>query len=183
VLTQIEPIRDAPTVDVVLQVPKDMEYQLVFRQQRGEPFPVGDAASATFHFCRGLAEYLALFWVLRRAWGWGGAIKGALKILTPKRLFYCFTDGGELLHSGWIMQGTCRQYHIEPTAAVIGPIWTSPLARGKGLATIATQSAMNELLGRGPSVFYIDTANTNSPCLKVIERCEFGAPIASYIRP
>ena len=42
--------------------------------------------------------------------------------------------------------------------------------------------AINKMLEAGSKVIFIDTSNNNIPCLKLIDKCDFGAPIASYIR-
>jgi hypothetical protein len=168
--------------EVVLKIPSQYVYQLVFRHDRTEVMAVDTIEGVSFHFCSSLGKYVRYFSQLCHAVGFLSVFKGCLKILSGRRLFYFVTDGTQILHHAWVTLSYSRHYYIDNAAVVIGPIATMSAARGRGLATFATQSAMNALRQLGHRTIYIDTSNTNAPCLKVISNCGFGLPIATYIR-
>jgi hypothetical protein len=170
------------SAQVVLDIPPGLPYQLVFRQERDWPLEASAVEGVTFHFCAYLRDWLRHSRLLRATLGTAGWAKGCLKMATPSRQFYFVADGSRVLHHAWVTLSHCRYYYVEKGSAVIGPIWTDPQARGRGIATFATASAVNVLLDSGHRISYIDTSNTNHPCLKVIGKCEYGAPIAAYIR-
>ncbi|MBO0699449.1 MAG: GNAT family N-acetyltransferase, partial [Zavarzinella sp.] len=111
-----------------------------------------------------------------------GAAKAVAKLATGRRTLYLVTHGGRTLSAGWCTVGRCQYYKVEPEAVVVGPIWTSEAARGRGLATAALQLALNEQVRRGRTLFYIDTEKKNHPAQRVFEKCGFGAPVALYFR-
>jgi hypothetical protein len=168
--------------EIRLAVPAPFEAQLVFRREQSRRIEVAMPAGAQFVFCRGAMQFLPHFRHLAAIDGRAAALKAALKLCTPRRSFYAMFCEGRMLHYGWITTGGCRYYHVEPRAAVIGPIWTSEQARGRGLATAATLLVMNELIALGHTIFYIDTSTSNTPCLKVIEKCGFGPPLGAFVR-
>ena len=96
-------------------------------------------------------------------------------------MYYCVSKNERVVHSAWITVSHCRHYVIEPNAAVTAQIWSAPEIRGRGIATMAMQLAMNELLNRSHSIVYIDTSSTNFPCLNVIAKCGFGSPMTAYV--
>jgi hypothetical protein len=167
---------------VTLEIPRDLPYQLVYRQERNWPLEVAAVECVRFFFCSGPREWLQHAGLLRRALGLGGLLKGLLKSATRSRRFYFVADDARVLHHGWVTLSRCRYYRVEKGAAVIGPIWTAPEARSRGIGTFATALAVNALLGEGHRLIYIDTSSTNLSCQKVISKCEFGSPIAVYIR-
>ena len=168
--------------DICLRVPAGLVSQVVFRQQRARPFVVTAPAGAEFVYCRTTAEFAPHFRSFCKIDGTASACKAALKLTTSRRSWYAMLCDGEIQHHGWMTSGRCKYYHVERDAIVIGPIWTSGDARGRGLATAATFFAMNQWLARGETVFYIDTTTDNAPCLRVIERCGFGPPIGAFVR-
>ena len=180
----------APTIEhaaggsreIAIRVPRGLKAQLVFRQVFRQPLATTGDAQFDFQLCRGIRSYLVRYQAVGRALGLLGAVKGAAKASTKRRMFYFVREGRNVLHYGWATIGRCRHYRIEPGAAVIGPIWTSPQARGRGVATIATLQAIDALVRQGHSTIYIDTSQDNAACLKVIEKCGFGPPIAAFIR-
>ncbi len=168
--------------EIRLRVPVEFVSQLVFRQQRTRPFEAAVPAGAEFVYCRSTAEFATYFRQFAKITGTASAARAAMKLFTWRRSWYAMLCDGDIQHHGWITAGRCRYYHVEPEALVIGPIWTSLKSRGRGLATAATLLAMNEWLSLGEATFYIDTSTDNAPCLKVIERCGFGAPVGAFVR-
>ncbi len=110
------------------------------------------------------------------------AFKSALKLLAGKRCLYGVVADGNLIHFGWVSMGFCRFYGVEKDSCVIGPIWSHASSRGKGAATWALKQAINRIMELGGRTFYIDTSEDNAPCIKVIERCEFGDATGTYER-
>lgn len=169
------------TRQIILEVPAQFDSQLVFRAEFRETFAITMPAGLNFHLCRRVAEYFNIARRVRPKIGAFGACRGFLKLLTARRLFFTVSDADEVLHYGWLTIGRCRHYHVGTRDVVIGPIWTSSSARGRGIATFALQMAMNELIRTGYRVFYIDTSHTNVPCLTVVNKCGFGPPLAAYV--
>ena len=157
-------------------------YQLVYRQERHDPFVVEKPAGVEFHLISGPLEALGRLQEIKRIFGLVGSIKALLKVLTPSREFYYLTAGEDVVNYGWSTFSHCRQYHIEPGDTVIGPVWTNPDQRGKGLATIGLKKAMNAMIERKHYIFFIDTAEDNLAMQKVIAKCGFGPAIAAYNR-
>ena len=167
---------------IFVEVPTPFESQLVFRAEFRDPFEVAAPTGLRFQLCRGPMSYLGMANRLQRLVGQLGTWKALLKLVTPRRVFYVVSDEVQILHHGWLTVGHCRHYHVGPRDVVVGPIWTSAAARGRGVATFATRMAINEMIRDGHYVFYIDTACTNAPCLRVIDKCRFGPPLATYVR-
>lgn len=163
------------TTDILveLQVPAGRPYQLIYRMRRTAPFDVPDRDDVEFRFAAGLSQFLPLAKPLQRLVS-GGELARSVVRMSVGRMFYGVLRDGGLLHRGWINIAFCRHYRVEPDEVVIGPIWTSPEARGLGLGKYATQCAINVLMERGLSVFYIDTSSTNAACQKMIASCGFG---------
>ncbi len=182
----MEYLRDTPlpqgSSEVTLRIPAAVHFQLVFRQELAQAFEVARRDDLEFIFVDSVASALRALSLLRCLYKWPGALKAALKVARGRRYFYAVVGRGQALHTGWINDSFCRFYRVASGGLVIGPIWSAEAARGLGLGTYATQLAMNQMFHRGRSVFYIDTSNTNVPCLKLIEHCGFGHPIASFIR-
>lgn len=158
---------------VELAVPADLPCQLIYRMQRDVPFAVAERDDVEFRYAAGLWQFASLSAALRPVVGWTELLRGMIRMLVGRR-FHCVLRKGEVLHHGWSNLAVCKHYKVGPDEVVIGPIWSAPAARGMGLATYATQRAVNRLIGEGWSVFYIDTSWDNLACQKVIARCEFG---------
>lgn len=169
-------------MQVTLEVPSEIPYQLVYRQVRSEPFDVPDRPDARFVFLGSAREAIWERPLLTRCFGAVGALKAIAKIATGKRKLYLVTCDGQPVSTGWCSRGMCRYYKIEPDAVVIGPIESSPAFQSRGLATYGLKGCMNALIGLGHSVFYIDTSKTNYPSQRVIEKCRFGTPVALYFK-
>ena len=166
---------------VRLEIPEKLSFQLVFRQERSLPLDVNPANGLSFHFIDSVGAGLAQWPALKGLFGMVGALKALAKIQRG-RIFYFVADGPQVLHTGWVTSSFCRFYRVEPGDVVIGPIWSAQASRSRGVGAYGTQMAINALLKKGVRVFFIDTANGNVPCLKMIGKCGFGAPVASYIR-
>lgn len=169
--------------EILVRIPAGSKSQLVFRSEFTGEVALAAQGDLQFHWCDDVRSYARLSNSLRNTLGFAGTLKGAIKSLTRRRIFYAVSEAGDVLHRGWITLGRCMHYWIEPNAAVIGPIWTSSQARGRGIATFAVSHAINKLIDRDYTTIYIDTSLDNEPCLRVIEKCGFGRPIATYIRP
>jgi hypothetical protein len=131
---------------------------------------------------RGPRDAAAATRLLTSRFGYAGSAKAAAKLATPSRHLYLVVADGRLASYGWATIGRCRYYKVEPTAVVVGPIWTDESVRGRGLATFGLQSALNAWVDQGVRFFYIDTECVNHPAQRVFQKCGFGAPIALYIR-
>jgi len=127
-------------------------------------------------------QIMAMRGALSRVFSKSAQVKAALKVATGKRSLYAVSEGANVIHYGWIMDSSCRQYRVEPNDLVIGPIWSHPESRGRGAATYGTKAVMNRFFERGRRVFFIDTSSDNVSCLRMIEKCGFGDPVATYLR-
>jgi L-amino acid N-acyltransferase YncA len=172
--------RQAAAVEVV--VPAAVRYQLLYRQERQAPFAVPARSDATFAWLDGPGELLAHRRAIRATLGWRGTLKALAKLCTATRRLYVLVQDGRVVHHGWATLGRCRHYRVEPDAAVVGPIWSSPAVRGSGLGRHALQQALDRLLERGWRTVYIDTSDDNLPCQKLIGHCGFGPPVGVYPR-
>jgi L-amino acid N-acyltransferase YncA len=114
---------------------------------------------------------------LVKALGWRAWVKAVAKLATPSRSMYIVCDSGKCVSFGWIMRGFCRAYHIDSQDYVVGPIYTSPEHRGRGLATIGLRFAVQEMSGRGWKWCYIDTASENLASQRAILRAGFDGPV------
>jgi hypothetical protein len=165
---------------VILNVPDHFRYQLVYRAERTTPFDVVQRNDVSFCFIDSVTGYYSLKH-LRQALGWKEWAKGLARI-AKGRMFYCAMRDSMLLHFGWVTKSFCRYYKVEQGSVVIGPIWSNPEIRGQGIATHSTMAAMNEIMQRGTSIFYIDTTDDNISCRRMIAKCGYKDPLASYIR-
>lgn len=157
--------------------------QLVYKCERSQPFDAPDLHGAEFRFLTSPWSVLPLLGALRRCLGSMGLVKALLKLATPSRRFYCILADGAIAHYAWASVSFCHYYRVAQGDWVIGPIMTGGRARGRGYATAALKLALNRLMADGGRVFWIDTAEDNVPCRKVIEKCGFGAPVSNYERP
>ena len=119
---------------------------------------------------------------LARSFGPTGIIKALAKLATKVRGLYVVLRDGQLISYGWATMGRCKHYKIERDAIVIGPIWTDSQLRGRGIATIALQAAIDAYIRRGRKTFYIDTSKTNISAQRVFAKSGFGNPVALYFR-
>lgn len=176
---RVSPATDARLIE--LSVPADIPCQLIFRMHRTVPVEVTAQPGVEFHLATNMMQFLMVANALGRVVGPRELLKSFMRIGVG-RMFYWVRRDGVILHHGWLSVSFCRHYNVAPGAVVIGPIWTAPTARGLGLATLATQSAINELIARGMSVFYIDTSAQNHACLRMIANCGFATAIGCMPR-
>jgi RimJ/RimL family protein N-acetyltransferase len=167
---------------VTLDVPDCFIYQIFNRMERSVPYEVMLDAGSTFLFLASSTAWLPWQRELRQSLGFFGMCKSAAKLATGVRHLYAVVRDGRVLSYGWGTVGRCQYYEIERQAVVIGPIWSDPDVRGKGIATAALLLAVNEYMRRGRTQFYIDTAKHNLPAQRVFHKCGFGEPVALYFR-
>lgn len=156
--------------------------QLVYRMRRDTPLDVADRSDARFIWAPRFQCLLAHFPSLQQSKGWVYASKLLAKSTTAHRSAYCILSDGEIVGLGEVTFGRCRHYRINEKAVVIGPVWTAPSVRGRGFGTWGLKRAVNELMERQHHEIYIDTSDSNVAMRTVIERCQFGEPIASFPR-
>jgi ribosomal protein S18 acetylase RimI-like enzyme len=169
-------------VKVTLEIPDDIEYQLVYRRQFTQSLAVETRSDVTFTLFSGAVGAAGSFRLLRRHLGIFGTLKTIVKLATPRRTMYLITKEDRVVSIGWCMSGTCKYYQVESHAIVVGPIWSSDEMRGQGIATYAMRMAINELVRRGHSTFYIDTSKSNFPAQRVFEKIGFGPPVGLFLR-
>ena len=109
-----------------------------------------------------------------------GFARQLVKTLSKNRLFYFTLSDGAVVTIGTLAIGFCNFYTVEPDAVVIGSVWTGDAFRGKGLATRSIRAAVNGMIARNCSIFYIDTQASNTAMLRSIENLGFGAPIGTF---
>ena len=166
---------------VEIAIPDHLAFQLVFRQHRLNIFDVELPGQLKFSLVGNCWAALSGFSKLLNIFGPFGAIKALLKVMFGRK-FYFIHETGVVLHTGWMMSSWCRYYRVEPGDVVIGPIWSAVSARGQGIGALGTQMAINAMMRQGHSVFFIDTSNNNVACLKMISKCDWKLPIATYLR-
>ncbi len=146
----------------------------VFVQDRSVPFP-SDQTAPIFLVDNPLAATRAARRLAAR-FGWGSALRALAKSLFPNRILFFTPATGAIASSGGIAIGFCNFYQVERDAVVIGTIETTAPNQGRGLATKMIKAAMNMMMARGYTRFYIDTHTTNTPMLRSIEKLGFGPP-------
>jgi len=157
-----------------------MKY-FIYRQEKTAPFEAEERDGTRFCFCATPVDVMRVPVVKRM--GIAGALKMLAKLATPSRDYYCLVSGGRIINDGFISHSFCRYYEVDPGSAVIGPVWTYPELRGKGLAVFGMKSAINALIQRGFRIFYVDTSEQNLSMQGVIAKCGFGNPVGSFERP
>jgi GNAT superfamily N-acetyltransferase len=156
--------------------------QYVYSQlfEKCRTFP--DASPANFALYHRPPLTLGFYTLLPANFGLFDSLITVLKIATPSRSFALITDNLGIASYCWISFGFCRHYPIEKHALMIGPVWTRPDARGRGLATSLLQNTIAELTRDIERNIYIDTSADNYGMQKVITRCGFGGPQYEYSR-
>ena len=167
---------------VTLNVPDHVRFQFVYRQVAKNTAKVDLDRDIEYVFVNSTGQAARQFGAIASYCGKPGALKAAAKLAAKHRSFYMLKHAGKVVSAGWCTVGRCKYYKVESDAVVIGPIWTDPKMRGKGLATRALQLVLQEHIGLGRTLFYIDTEKTNLPAQRVFEKCGFGAPVALYFK-
>jgi GNAT superfamily N-acetyltransferase len=167
---------------VTLDVPDTVDYQLVYRMERSQTFQPIMEAPFEFVMLDSTAAAVRSRQHLPQVLGPKGTLVAMAKLATRIRRLYLVLHAGKPVSYGWGTLGRCRYYKVEHEAVVIGPIWTDPDMRGKGLATLALQAAMDDYISRGKKLFYIDTSKLNTAAQRVFQKSGFGDPVALYFR-
>jgi RimJ/RimL family protein N-acetyltransferase len=153
----------------------NMRVNLLFKTFRAEPFQLDE--NDDIFIVAGPAELIRQWPML---WRWSTILertKLALKIVARRSVFFGIRSSEKLVSTGVLAIGYCRHYKVEPEAIVIVTIHTDPKRRGEGLATRSIKMAMNAMIERGHSVFYIDTGRGNIAMQRSIDRLGFGPPV------
>lgn len=157
------------------QMPK----QLIYRQNRTEPFDVRLPQGYRFILCNGVRDGLQLAPFLVRRTGIVGFLKNILKLATSSRAYACLLHSAAVRSECTITLSHCKHYDVEEGSVVLGPVWTDPAMRGEGLATVLLKLIINTMMFRRHSIFYIDTSDENNAMQHVIKNCGFDAPVRS----
>ena len=152
-------------------------WQMVYRQVLEKFLAVAKRKETEFVLFKNPVLFLMFAQPLLKLMGTSGYLRSLVKLITVRRSFYCVFLKEEAVATGWCTTSFCRHYPVEPGAVVVGPIWTSPDVRRRGLATFALKNAINCHRMSGHRVFYIDTSTDNPASQKVIEKCGFGRPV------
>jgi hypothetical protein len=105
-----------------------------------------------------------------KLYGLKATFKMLAKVGTRTRFYYTVVQGQHILSDGWILAGRCSSYPIGARDFVIGPIYTVPEARGRGLAHAGIVRGINFCLRRGGDWVYIDTTEDNAGSRRAIEK-------------
>lgn len=152
-----------------------MRVNLLFRTVRDEPFLLDETDD--MFIVAGLVE-LIRYWPMLRRWStFSNRIKLVLKIIARRDVFFGVRSSGKPVSTGVLALGYCRYYPVEPEAIVIVTITTDSERRREGLATRSIKSAINAMIERGHTIFYIDTGRGNIPMQRAIEKLGFGPAI------
>jgi len=146
----------------------------IFVQDRLVPFPATETLPLIL--IDGLSVALRALPRLVVRFGCILAARIVARSMLSNRLFFFSRPAGEIICSGTLSIGFCNFYAVEKTAVVIGMIETTPESRGKGVATMTIKAAMNAMIHRGFTRFYIDTQGENIPMLRSIDKLGFGPP-------
>jgi RimJ/RimL family protein N-acetyltransferase len=114
-------------------------------------------------------------------WRWStisARLKLVLKIAAGRDILFGICLAGEAVSTGVLALGHCRYYKVSPGAVVISTIETDPGRRGQGLAARSIMGAMNAMIAKGCTEFYIDTRSDNIAMQKVIEKLAIWQPLA-----
>lgn len=152
-----------------------MSVDLIYRMQRTVPYTVDREG---FFFADSTVSAIrTLPFMMRERRGVLGTAKLFLKIVVGRCMYFGVARDGKPLSTGLLILGFCRYYAVPRDAIVIGEILTDPDSRGRGHATRAIMLAMNALMLRGRTTFYVDTQTPNLPMIRSIQKLGFGAPV------
>ena len=158
--------------------------QLIFRLEKDAPYEITDMEGYRFAFIGGVQSFCKETAIILRHEGMLNALRVLLKVLNGKRKYCMVIDSCECITShAWLSLGFCRHYKVDPSAVVIGPVWTGEVYRGKGLASWLLCNSINNMLRYNLKMFYVDTASDNTAMLKVIEKLGFDSKILEFDRP
>lgn len=166
--------------EVLLRVPEDLDYQLVFRQERSDPVPLEERDGCELVM---LTNPLAGLKYLSRLGGYppGRYLRLLLRLARGNRIVCLLLRSGTIAVSACTWLGVSKHYWIDPGATVVGGLWTSPEHRGQGLGFYAFAKMVNAMIERGHHLLYVDTDRDNIASRHIIDHCGWGEPIALYI--
>lgn len=151
-----------------------MAIDLIYKMTRTQSYDVDDT---DFFFVDSLHSAVVRLPLLWRDRGWFGTAKVVVKVVLGRCCYFGLAQGDRLLTSGVLALGYCRFYPVEPDAVVIGEMVTAPASRGRGHGTRAIMLAINAMLTKGATTFYIDTQRGNIAMIRSIAKLGFGDPI------
>jgi len=157
-------------------------HQFVYRQVVKGQYIIEPIPDYSFCLFESIGDGLGIAGALRRRFGIIGTSKILLKLAGNRRKFYCILFKDEIVNYGWAALSFCRHYDVREGDVVVGPVWTDPSYRSKGLAVHGMKNLINQMLSRGHSVYFVDTAESNWPMQRVIDKCGFGKPVFLYDR-
>lgn len=147
----------------------EMTTMLVFRSAERQPEPALPEG-VTFRISESLWQALGVAPAHLALYGAPATLKMLAKTATPSRFYYAAIQDGRIISDGWILAGRCSSYPIGSRDFVIGPIYTAPEARGRGLAHAGIVRGMNFCFDRGAEWVYIDTTEDNLGSRRAIEK-------------
>src|SRR5665213_1108805 len=140
-----------------------MAVELIFMMHRERPYDVDN--DGDFLFAESLIAALRIMPVILRDRGPLTTAKVIAKIMLRRCYYFGLTRVGRPISTGIAARGYCRFYPVRSDAIVLADIVTHEGNRGQGHATRAIMLAINEMIRRGSTIFYIDTQHANRPCL------------------
>ncbi len=146
------------------------------------PFSCSLPEGSDFFLCRGPLDAARVFHPMVGALGLRATIRMCLRQMSSRRMLYCSSKGPQLLSYGCLSIGFCRFYSVEVSDIVVGPVWTSPAARGQGYAAVSLMFAANRLLELGFTTLWVDTSEDNVAMQRVLQKCGFGEPVNTFER-
>lgn len=147
----------------------EMNTMLVFRSADRQPEPALPEG-IDFRVSKSLWQALGIAPAHMALYGIPATLKMLAKIATPSRSYYAAMQNGRILSDGWILAGRCSSYPIGLRDFVIGPIYTVPESRGRGLAHAGIVRGMNFCFDWGAEWVYIDTVEDNLSSRRAIEK-------------
>ena len=154
------------------------EERLIYRMDLTEPLTPMDIPDGTFIITAKLRSVAANFLIWVKTWGWKGALKTSLKIMSRKRILFGVIRERRVIQCGWLHVGECRTYPVERNAIVVETLWTDPAYRCKGLASATIHQGLVYLSQQGYRRFYVDTVLSNRASQRMIEKAGFSERIA-----
>lgn len=115
------------------------------------------------------ASALKHFRVLRMTFGWRGAVRALIKIMSGRRFLCGFVSDGRLANYVWTAPHS-PQFAVENDACVLGPGFTDPAQRNKGLGGAAIRNAIALGVRRGYRIYYGTIAAKNIASQRMVLR-------------
>lgn len=156
---------------------------LLYKTLRVEPYQL-DSSNNNDDVCvvAGLVGIIRHWPML---WRWSAIYartKLVLKIAVGRDVFFGIYSAGNFVSTGVLALGHWSDYKVGPEAVVICNISTDSKRRGEGLATRSIMVAMNAMIERGFSQFYIETRRDNIAMQRSIQKLGFGQPVLNCLQ-